>query len=286
VTGDADDGLSIGEVAARTGVAVPTLRMWEARHGFPEPQRLANGRRRYSLRDCELVARIQHDRDAGHSLAVAMERARRAAEPPEASIFGGLRRRWSGLAVHRLSKPAMLAVSRAIEDECLARAERGVVLGAFQQQRHYLGARDRWVELARTAELAVVFADFGGRRDLRRRPVELHLDASAVLRREWAVVCDAPTGAACLAGWELPGRPARPDAKRRFEATWSTDPLVVRDAARIGLALAATEAPGLAARGEELVADVPARGDVSDHTISLANRIVAYLDAARDGVDR
>ena len=41
-------GLSIGEIAARSGVAVGTLRMWEARYGFPVPGRLPSGHRRYS----------------------------------------------------------------------------------------------------------------------------------------------------------------------------------------------------------------------------------------------
>ena len=39
--------LAIGELVARTGVREATLRMWEHRHGFPAPQRLESGHRRY-----------------------------------------------------------------------------------------------------------------------------------------------------------------------------------------------------------------------------------------------
>ena len=37
--------LSIGDVAAETGVGESTLRMWEARYSFPTPKRLPSGHR-------------------------------------------------------------------------------------------------------------------------------------------------------------------------------------------------------------------------------------------------
>ena len=40
-------GLTIREMAARTGVPQGTLRMWETRYGFPVPERLPSGHRRY-----------------------------------------------------------------------------------------------------------------------------------------------------------------------------------------------------------------------------------------------
>lgn len=39
--------LSIGELAAATGISVDTLRVWERRYGKPRPQRLPSGHRRY-----------------------------------------------------------------------------------------------------------------------------------------------------------------------------------------------------------------------------------------------
>ena len=69
---------SIGDVVDRTGVAEGTLRMWERRHGFPSPARLASGHRRYSEQDLEAVQRIVGERAAGITLPVAIERAKAA----------------------------------------------------------------------------------------------------------------------------------------------------------------------------------------------------------------
>jgi hypothetical protein len=88
------------------------------------------------------------------------------------------------------------------------------------------------------------------------------------------VVCDAPDAAACLAGFERPGR--RQGAPRSFEAVWSVNPAVVRDAAGIGAALA---------RRRDLTVELPVSGppatDVSSmmrRATAVTNRIVAYLD--------
>src|SRR5690349_8434352 len=125
--------LSIGDVAARTGVGVPVLRSWEARFGFPAPERRPGGHRRYREDDCEQVVRVQRAREAGLSLEAAIDRVRRDVVAADASLFAGLRRRFPALPVQRLSKRAMLAVSRAIEDEACARAARGLALGFFQE---------------------------------------------------------------------------------------------------------------------------------------------------------
>ncbi|HEY2317872.1 MAG TPA: MerR family transcriptional regulator, partial [Solirubrobacteraceae bacterium] len=77
-----EPGLSIGQVAAQTGVAEGTLRMWEARHGFPTPQRLASGHRRYSADDLERVVSVARARAAGLSLEAAIARARRLDTEP------------------------------------------------------------------------------------------------------------------------------------------------------------------------------------------------------------
>ena len=59
---------------ARTGVSEGTLRMWERRHGFPLPERLPSGHRRYRESDVELVLRVVRERDSGLSLAAATAR--------------------------------------------------------------------------------------------------------------------------------------------------------------------------------------------------------------------
>ena len=60
-------GLSISDVVERTGVAEGTLRMWERRHGFPVPERLPSGHRRYSDDQVESVLRVVAGRSAGLS---------------------------------------------------------------------------------------------------------------------------------------------------------------------------------------------------------------------------
>lgn len=44
---------SISELAARLNVAVPTLRSWERRYGFPVPCRTGGGHRRYSAAELD-----------------------------------------------------------------------------------------------------------------------------------------------------------------------------------------------------------------------------------------
>ena len=266
-------GLTIGAVAARTGLSVPVLRAWEDRHGFPRPARLRGGHRRYDEDDVARLLRVVDERNAGRSLESAIALATRApeiAQPDPAldgTIHAGLRRRRSDLEVHVITRRAMLALSHAIEDECLARADQITATGAFQRVEAYERSLPRWSELARSAESTVVFADFG--RSRRRRGVcEVDIPRDAPLAREWAVVCDAPRSAAVLAGWER--------ADGRFEALWSVDPDVVRLATGIGRELASRYAPRL---------DVPpgptAPPDPTaalPRAVTVTNRAIAYLD--------
>ena len=236
--GDDPAVLPIGEVARRTGIPVAGLRNWEQRYGLPRPARLPNGRRRYRESDCALLAEVLRGRAQGLSLAAAMARALAARPLRDGSVFAGLRRRHPVLPVHVLAKALLLALTHAIEDECCARAQRAVLIGCFQRQRFYRSARPRWADLARTAEQTVVFADFG-RRSGPGPLVEIPIPGGSPLRREWALICDAPDHPACLAAWERPGQEPSPDPDRTFEMVWSVDPQVVRSAVRIGASLAA-----------------------------------------------
>ena len=58
-------GMSIGVVAAQTHVSVAVLRAWEQRYGFPEPDRVPSGHRRYSAEHVEQVRQVVRDRDSG-----------------------------------------------------------------------------------------------------------------------------------------------------------------------------------------------------------------------------
>jgi DICT domain-containing protein/predicted DNA-binding transcriptional regulator AlpA len=275
------EGLTISEVSARTGVGQPTLRMWESRYGFPEPRRLPSGHRRYSEADCELIRQVVRERDAGLSLPAAVERARAGAQlggRREDSIFAGLRRRRPDLQPYLLPKRTLLALSHAIEDECCARAERPVVFAGFQRERFYRASERRWRELWRGAELAVVFADFDRKRKPRGAPAELPIDRGQPLAREWAIVCDAPRYAACMAAWERPEQDELPDMERRFETIWSVEPEIVRSAARIGCELTARADRELGDRARAALGDdPPPSGEELLLLGALTSRMVAYV---------
>jgi DICT domain-containing protein len=277
-------GLAIKDVAARTGVAAGTIRMWEQRYGFPEPERTPAGYRLYSEDDVEALRRLLAFRQRGLSVPAAVERVRGtglATDRP--SLFGALAGGEEPVPSQVLTKRTLLAISRAIEDETMARAAAPVVVGSFQRERHYRAVEHRYRAMARTADAVVVFADFERLEADARCPIEVPLEAGDALGNEWAVVIDAPGYAACLLAWEQP-RPENarvPDRERRFEAILTLDPRQVRRAALIGASVARRADAALGDRVEGLLAERPmAVEHPAPGLTSVANRIVGYLDAA------
>lgn len=274
-------GYGIGEVSERTGIAVPVLRMWESRFGFPRPERKSSGRRRYNEREVLSLMQVVRDRESGLSLKAAIDRAQAHGLQAPASVFAGLRARRADLAPFLLSKRTLQRLSHAIEDEYCARSEPAVLFASFQREEFYRGAPEqRWRELSRTAEAAVVFADFPRMRRVRGGPVEVPLDPGDPLAREWSVICDAHTFGACLAGWERPGQAERPDSERRFETIWSVEPAAVRDASAVAIELVERAAPELRDDLPERVRQAPVPGTADVRTlIALANRMIGYSEA-------
>lgn len=276
------DLLTIGELASRTGVPTATLRSWESRYGFPRPQRLAGGHRRYAESDVDAVAQVLRRRQDG----VALKAAIRGVSPdpyPSRSVFAEIRRRHPEIAPQVLSKGSLIALSHAIEDECCARAAQPLLFGGFQREVHLQASRDRWVELARTARAAVAFAELsGGATAADSRLVEVALPADAPLAREWIVVCDAVDLPACLAAVQLPGQASAPERARRFEMLWSVDPYVVRDASRVALALADEYAPDrVPASDQGAEEDPPSASRDLARGADLFNRMLGYLETGR-----
>ncbi|GAB3036401.1 hypothetical protein GCM10011376_17330 [Nocardioides flavus (ex Wang et al. 2016)] len=272
--------LSIGDLADRTGVPISTLRSWEKRYGFPQPARQGGGHRRYDEADVDAVLEVLARRRGGLSLAAAVQGA--DTQPTRSgSIFAELRRRHPELRPQVLSRRTLVSMSHAIEDECCARAADPLLFGAFQRERFLRASYERWRELARTARQAVVFADF----DLPAgpaagMPIEVKVPHESPLNREWAVVCDAADLPACLAAVERPGQ--RPGSDRTFEAVWSVDPQVVRDASRIAASLADELRPGWRETAD--AAPLPEPTGASEdlrRASELFDRMVAYIDAAR-----
>jgi len=278
-------GLPIREVAERTGLAAGTIRMWEQRYGFPEPTRTPSGYRIYTDDDVETLRRMVSYRARGLSVPAALDRARSASGPTDRpSLYGAIVAGEHPVRPHVLRKPTLLAISRAIEDEALARAASPVVIAAFQEERHYRGVEHRYRRLAAVADACVAFADFDAPGGGDGEPLRLPIGSGEALGNEWAVVVDAPGYAACLIGWETPESqrdPRRSQAGRRFEAVWTLDPRTVRRAAQVGAAIAAGIAPAEGERLAALLQDRPlAMESPSAALTALTNRIVGYLDQA------
>jgi DICT domain-containing protein/predicted DNA-binding transcriptional regulator AlpA len=276
----ANSDLTTAQLAQRTGLSAGTLRMWESRHGFPDPSRLPGGHRRYSEAEAEQVREVVWLRDQGLSLPAAIERVRSRHAPVAASVFAGLRRRRPDLAPTVLPKAAVLALSRAIEDEYCAQGAGGMLIGSFQRERFYRHAQRRWRELARTADLAVALADFAARADPGDGPIEVPIDPCHALSREWAVLVSAERMRACLAAWEQPSEAEVPDAQRSFEVLWSFEPSVVADAVAVTAELLSPIDAGVAARlhsaREAAAADLDPAPALR-YGGEVAHRMVGYL---------
>ena len=271
------DGLSIGDVVEATGLGEATLRAWERRYGFPAPSREPSGHRRYTADDVERLRRIVEERDRGVPLAAAVGRTL-ATSPAAPSLFARLRASRPELQPIVMRKRHMVHMSHAIEDESAARAERSILVGAFQRERFYRQARPRWRDLARGAELAVAFADFPKLRRPRGAAVEVPVDREHPMAREWALICASADHAACMIGWEPPARSPSHDLEREFEVILSVDPAVVRDAVEAAAAVAAPPVPELADALLSQLAELPAPR--VDSQLRLAGAITARMVGA------
>jgi DICT domain-containing protein/predicted DNA-binding transcriptional regulator AlpA len=272
--------LTISDLAERTGVPPATLRSWESRYGFPQPVRLAGGHRRYAEPDVATVLEVLRHRDSGLALTAAVRRAT-TESLHERSIYAALRRQHPELTPQLLSKRSLVGLSHAIEDECAARAAEPLLFGAFQRGSFLRASYARWVELARTAHAAVVFADLTSPAPLRPGlPVEVALPPEAPLNREWVLVCDATDVPACLAAVERPGQDGSSDPDRRFEAVWTVDPRAVRHASRVAAELADEYRPGWRSAALTMLDEEPpgASGDLR-RASDLLSRMIGYVDA-------
>jgi DICT domain-containing protein len=272
--------LAIKDLAEQTGVAAGTIRMWEQRYGFPEPERTPAGYRMYTEQDVVALRRVVSFRNDGLSVPAALERARSLEGPTDRpSIYAALTSGEQPVRPQRLRRPTLIALSRAIEEEAMARAAGPVVIGAFQDESNYRAVEHRYRRLAHVADAVGVFATFPAPRvDHEDPPAEIPITAGDALGHEWAVVIDAPGYAACLVGWETPAR----DGERVFEAIWTMDAAVVRRAAQVGAALAAPRAPEWSERLLGMLADRPLAVEAPTPGLTaLTNRMIGYLDGSR-----
>jgi MerR family transcriptional regulator, light-induced transcriptional regulator len=275
---DEEAALSIGDVVAATGVGEATLRAWERRFGFPTPRREPSGHRRYSADEVERIRSVVRERGRGLSLAVAIERV--TAEPSgPPSLFAPLRERRPDLLPVSIRKGQMLHLSRAVEEESAARAERALMIGAFQRPEFYRASEERWGRLDRGAGLTFVLATFEAARSPRGGgPVEVPIAAAEPVADEWAVICLAPGYSACLIGWETVGATGVADADRTFDAVLSVEPSVVREVAGAAVTIAAAGEPEIAERARGYLDRIPDSSQRSQ--LRLAGAITARAFAA------
>ena len=279
-------GLAIKEVAERTGIAAATIRVWEQRYGFPEPARTASGYRVYTDEDVEVAAaRRARSASDGLSVPAALERARASAGASDrpVDLRGDRQLADDPIPVRRLRKATLLAISRAIEDETLARAAAPVVIGAFQSVRELQAVAHRYDRMARERRrlhrVRRLRRAARARRAPDRGPDHAATTRSATSGRSSST---RPGYAACLLAWETPESQRDdhlPDRDRRFEALWTLDPRVVRRAALVGAALAGRVGRALGARLEQMLLDRPLAFEApAPGLTALTNRIVGYLD--------
>jgi DICT domain-containing protein len=272
--------LTIGDLAARTGVAEPTLRMWERRHGFPSPVRTPSGHRRYSHEQVELIERVVSGRKAGLSLSTSIERAQLPAAPTGMSLFSLLCRRRPELEPRLIRKRALIAFSHGIEDEVLARAEAQLMFACFQRELFYRSSQARWDELAESTVAAAVFADFDRAALPDRGPAEIPIDRHQQLAREWAIVAYGGRSSICMVAREPASSSVdAPSPERSFEMVWTADPAAVRDLSKACIDAARLHLPKLAERATTaLDADSLAVGpDQARLTAAILNRTLAGL---------
>jgi MerR family transcriptional regulator, light-induced transcriptional regulator len=270
--GGEDASLSIGDVVAATGVGEATLRAWERRFGFPSPRREPSGHRRYSREEVERIRAVVRERDRGLSLAVAIERVNAEPSGPP-SLFAPLRERRPDLLPLSIRKRQMMHLTRAVEEESAARAERALMIGAFQQADYYRRSEARWQRLSRGAELAFVLATFEEARQPADGPVEVPIHSGEPVADEWAVICLAPGYSACLIGWETVAATGAADGDRTFDALLSVEPSVVREVASAAISIAADGEPQVAERARSYVDRIPDSSQRSQ--LRLAGAITA-----------
>ena len=111
------------------------------------------------------------------------------------------------------------------------------------------------------------------------RPALVSLAPDSPLLREWIVVHDSPGFAAALVAWEVPGQESVSDSQRQFEALWSVDGRLARDAATTCAEVAVAAGSGAARDVLRLLEESAAPTATSLRSANAVfNRMVAYAD--------
>ncbi len=115
--------LSIGALAAATGIPAETIRTWERRYGFPVAERKPSGHRVYPLETVPRLRRISEALARGHRAAEVLPASERALEALLASLpVASPTPRETGATLAATASPeALLAAVRTFDAEALKR---------------------------------------------------------------------------------------------------------------------------------------------------------------------
>ena len=227
-----------------------------------------------------MVEQVVAARSAGLSLPAAIERVQHSHNLQAWSAFATLRRRAPELEPRLIGKRPLIALSHAIEDEMLARAERQVIFGCFQRVRFYRSAQARWRQLTQGSRASAVFADFDRPADPVSGPAQIPLALGEPLAREWALVCYGERHAVCLVGRETASSAVDgATSARTFETVWTVDPDAVREMTRACAEAAAEVLPELGARAAPWLALRPIATPREQTALATAiiNRTLSYI---------
>jgi DNA-binding transcriptional MerR regulator len=166
--------VSATRFAALTGVSRERLRTWERRYGFPAPQRVGNGPRRYLLEDIQRVVAVRRAAEAGVPIPHAIERAHSDEVPDHiaAHTFAALVEH-APVPVAVLSGPAPLRVEfvngalRALSGAPRPGEELATALPAFQDSPSVLALQQLFATAGDPTETEHPAWDGAARRTMR-----------------------------------------------------------------------------------------------------------------------
>lgn len=266
--------LSVADVALECHISESTLRMWERRYKFPNPERTRAGCRRYSERDVRQIREVLRLRQQGLSLPAAIGRVVQAPPPGRRLPLSAQLRAEGAYGPIAMSEEAFERLAAAFADECASQGDADVVLLGLRRQARMGVATPRWAELAHTSRLAVAFGDFPNTRTAPAGWHEIALPHRDPLGHDRFLVVDTPGFSAALVAWERPRAPTEPPV---YEVSWTLSPEVVRNALTFALTGAAQHLPDpLAGALDELEAR-PLPATQPDTCQGLVNRLIGYL---------
>lgn len=140
---------TVNEVEERTGVAAATLRQWERRYGFPQPERSGSGYRLYADDDLQHIAAMKRHIDDGvpASRAAEMVRATLSVKPGPRPIAD-----MQNEVLQALMELDEERVERILGEAHALHPFEAVVLGLYRDVMIELGERWHAGEISTTAE--------------------------------------------------------------------------------------------------------------------------------------